>query len=301
MAIGDPLPFVPVPDHDGASEEMTNALPDEQRVTAPLKRDNSLVNPSAHPAGDLTQPVANPNPLVTTGPPPPPPPNRAYPPTSQQPPVRNPATPPAGMPAPAQQDKTVTPAGWALRGLILLAVAVVSGLLWAAIKPAQEQDPGPQQAAPQTKYPYTQIMQSEGAQGCAAVSTGKIKNYLTTHPCQHLTRALYTTELPGAGKVLVSVVTVRMPDPASAAQLNALATKDATGNVQDLVEGGQGLPPGLPSLERDAGYSSEQQGQLVVLGKSAYFSKPSNTTDPLLKDVTQDALRKGWPQESHPN
>ena len=199
-----------------------------------------------------------------------------------------------------QGSQRVTPTGWAFRGLVLLVVAVVSGLIWHVIKPASKAPDQAHPAEPQTKYQYTPVMQQEGFQGCASVATDQIKSYLSAHPCEHLTRALYTTSLPEGQNVLVSVVTVRMPDATTAAELNSLTTKDSTGNIQDLVESGHDLPPGLPRLDNDAGYQSEQQGQLVVLGESAYYGKKSNPKDPVLKDVTKDALRKGWPQEKTP-
>lgn len=191
---------------------------------------------------------------------------------------------------------------WVVRGLALFGVSVLSGLLWLALKPGSpEQNPDDQAnaAPPPGKYDFRPIQREEGYQGCEDVSNGQIRDFFAQRQCGHLTRALYQTTLPTGDKVLTSVITVLMPDPASAAQLNDKTTKDNTGNVSDLVDSKRDGTEGFPRLSDD-GYFSEQQDRLVVIGDSAYFSKPGpkgNKTDPVLVDVTRDALRLGWPQD----
>lgn len=191
----------------------------------------------------------------------------------------------------------ITPLGWTARGLGLLAVAVISGLLWLAVKPDSAEPPGGSEA--RTKYDFALLQQVEGLQGCADVSNGKIKQYLKQYPCQHLTRALYTTKLPDGQQVLSSVTTVLMPDANSAQRLNALTTKDQTGNINDLVDDGSIGTEHYPKLG-DAGYVSAVQGNLVAIGDSAYFGTSSKDGDPQLREVTSDALKKGWPQDKAP-
>ncbi|MEU6130026.1 hypothetical protein ABZ805_12730 [Saccharopolyspora sp. NPDC047091] len=223
---------------------------------------------------------------------------RAYPSTSRQEAVR--PEPAARAGGGLLAGTSITPSGWLLRGLVLFGVAVVSGLLWLLIKPSSGDDQAadPPAPAPQTQNPFHLELREEGQQGCANVSTGRIKAFFNEHSCEHLTRALYTTDLPDGQRVLTSVVTVRLADAASAAQLNQLVTQDNTGNVMDLVSAGRDLPDDFPGLSSDVGYHSEQQDRLVVVGESGYFGKPDNFEDQQLTDVTKDAVRLGWPQDS---
>ncbi|QGK70954.1 hypothetical protein GIY23_16810 [Allosaccharopolyspora coralli] len=191
----------------------------------------------------------------------------------------------------------MTTMGWVLRGCLLLGVAVVSGLIWFAVAPDTEpeaQAPTPS-AADDGKYRFDQYLRVETAT-CGEFSTARIAQYFRTHSCEHLTRALYTTMLPSGEKVLTSVVTARMPDAATAAELNALTTRDGTGNIQDLMSSDLDMPDDFPNLNKDLGYHSEQQDRLVVIGESSYFSSPGRE-DARLTEVTKDALRLGWPQD----
>lgn len=193
----------------------------------------------------------------------------------------------------------ITPFGWLLRAGALVAVSVISGAIWLAVTGdgTEPQPTKPPVGPPKGKYNFVQYS-SEDVASCAEFSTGKIADFFKTHPCEHLTRALYTTTLPTGQKVLTSVVTARMPDAASAAQLNRLTTADGTGNIEDLVTSGREVPDDFPSLKSDYGYHSEQQDRLVVLGESAYFT--SKKDDQQLTGITIDALRFGWPQDSAP-
>ncbi|MDR7300650.1 hypothetical protein [Haloactinomyces albus] len=217
---------------------------------------------------------------------------------------------PAGSPPPAEPQQRadrsgsrsgVTPTGWLLRGLVLCAVSVVSGLLWLLIKPDTSGTDAPQAGGNSSQkglYRFDQHSREE-MPGCRQFSTDEIADYFSEHPCEHLTRALYTTTLPGGERVLTSVVTARMPNAPSAKELEKLTTRSGTGNIEDLVSAGRPVPDNFPDLNGDLGYASQQQGRLVVIGESAYFANP-NRDDARLKKVTTDALRLGWPQDKAP-
>ncbi|GAA2356395.1 hypothetical protein GCM10009854_38170 [Saccharopolyspora halophila] len=253
-------------------EDMTGPQDNTQRDTAPLRRDNSRIQP------DRAMPAQYPNQATRAvyGPPP----------TPQQG-AGGPSGPPPG-------PRRVTPLGWALRGLVLLLVAVVSGALWLAVKPSDEQAGPPE--PPPLRYQFELSHREEAFHGCKQVSRGQIRSFFAEEECEHLTRALYTTELPDGSRVLTSVVTVLMPDPASAQRLNTLTTKDGTGNVRDLVEDERAGTDDMPDLD-DAAYASGRQDRLVVIGDSAYMGKDTPKKDPDLTDVTNEALKLGWPQD----
>lgn len=254
-------------------EEMTGAQNNSQRETAPLRRDNTRIRSD--------RAMATPTPDQATRP------VYTHAPTPQPPP----SGPPPG-------PRRVTPLGWALRGLVLLLVAIVSGSIWLAVKPSDEQaSPAP---PPPLRYKFELTHREEAFQGCKQVSSGQIQSFFAEEECEHLTRALYTTTLPDGSNVLTSVVTVLMPDPGSAKRLNALTTKDGTGNVRDLVEDERAGTEDLPELE-DAAYASGRQDRLVVIGDSAYIGSETADRDPKATDVTNEALKLGWPQDQQPS
>ncbi|MDI2028430.1 hypothetical protein QFW96_07400 [Saccharopolyspora sp. TS4A08] len=276
-------------DRQGVPEDVTGAQGNTQRETAPLRRDNSYIRQDRQVATPTPDHATRP--VITHPPTPQQPPHQApqqsYPGTSRQP-----APPPPPQQRPQQR---VTPMGWALRGLVLVLVAVVSGLIWSAIKPDDEvAAPAP----PQLRYDFTLVRKEEAFQGCKGVSTDDIQKYFAKQECDHLTRALYTTTLPDGRRVLTSVITVLMPTPQVAGQLNELTTKDGTGNIRDLVDDERDGTKDMPDLD-DAAYASGRQDRLVVIGDSAFFGK-SSKKDPALSDVTNEALKLGWPQDQAP-
>ncbi|MGW5645458.1 hypothetical protein ACWEV3_20685 [Saccharopolyspora sp. NPDC003752] len=273
---------------------MTGAQANTQRETTPLRRDNSLIRPDRAPV---------PPPDEATRPAFAPPPRRDQPPPVQQPPVQpqaqqQPTSWQAPVAQPEPQPRRITPTGWLLRGLGLVAISVLSGLIWLMIKPDTDDEAAPPPAEV-PRYEFVPIHREEAFQGCQNVSTAKIKSFFQKQECAHLTRALYSTKLPDGTRVLTSLVTVLMPDAATAQQLNDLTTKDGTGNIRDLVDDGRDGTKGMPGLDDDA-YASGRQDRLVVIGDSAYFDKNTPHKDPVLLDVTKEALKLGWPQEQTP-
>ncbi|SDW84775.1 hypothetical protein SAMN05216215_1005300 [Saccharopolyspora shandongensis] len=271
---------------------MTGAQANTQRETTPLRRDNSLIRPDRAPV---------PPPDEATRPAFAPPPRQDQPPAVQQPPQAHQPTSwqaPVAQPEPEPQPRRIAPTGWLLRGLGLVAISVLSGLIWLLIKPDTD-DEAASPPAEVPRYQFVPIHREEAFQGCQSVSTAKIKSFFQKQECTHLTRALYSTTLPDGTRVLTSLVTVLMPDAATAQQLNDLTTKDGTGNIRDLVDDGRDGTKGMPALDDDA-YASGRQESLVVIGDSAYFDKNTPHKDPALLDVTKEALKLGWPQEKTP-
>ncbi|GAA4619271.1 hypothetical protein [Saccharopolyspora hordei] len=289
---------------------MTGEQANTQRETTPLRRDNSRIQQDRAPVdsgpGQTTRPVFPP----PSQPAPPPGPAQQtsqpgyqHPPVQQSsnPPVRpvvNPPTSRQPVPEPPPAEKRITPLGWVLRGAVLVAISVVSGLVWLAVKPS----PPEEEAAPPPpmKYQFEPLRREEGFRGCQNVSDDAIREFFKNQECDHLTRALYETRLPDGTRVLTSVVTVLMPDAESAQRLDELTTEDDTGNIRDLVDDGSDNTKDLPKLH-DKAYASDRQDNLVVIGDSAYFDKKTKEKDPVLLDVTREALKLGWPQEDAPS
>ncbi|MGW4526601.1 hypothetical protein [Amycolatopsis sp. NPDC004378] len=191
------------------------------------------------------------------------------------------------MPGPPARDTR----SLLLRGAGLVAIAVVSGLLWFLIRHDSTPDEpvGQQPAQNSGLYKFTLVSGPAKSTDCAAKSYGKTKDFFQDSPCQSLTRALYTTESGGA-KALVSVVLVGMPDSSKAKALKTLTEQDNTGNVSDLVRDKTYKEPGTPSVSsEDAAFASKVDGTNTTIVLADFYAK--HTDAALLKKIADDALR----------
>lgn len=178
-----------------------------------------------------------------------------------------------------------------LRGAGLVAIAVVSGLLWFLIRhDSTPAEPVAQPPAQNTgQYQFTQVAGPAKSTDCAAKSYGKTHDFFVDNACQSLVRALYTTESGGA-KALVSVVLVGMPDSTKAKALKTLTEQDGTGNVTDLVKDKTFAGTGTPSVSgTNAAYASKVDGTNTTIVLADFYGKHSDKT--LLDKIAKDALR----------
>lgn len=158
--------------------------------------------------------------------------------------------------------------GVLFKGLGLVAVAVVAGLVWFLIR--HDSSPSaPVAQAPAKEFTFTAAEGPVASTDCAGNSTGKIKAWFGDHPCQGLHRALFTTTAGGA-KALVSVALVTMPSTGEAQELKGLVDTDGTGNVRDLSQDGTAKIPGAPDLSTGE-YASRVTGTQVTIVLSAFF------------------------------
>jgi hypothetical protein len=193
--------------------------------------------------------------------------------------------PPAPGP-PARDTRTLL-----LRSAGLVAIAVVSGLLWFLIRHDSTPDgPVAQQPAQNTGlYTFTKVAGPVRTNECASKSYGDTHDFFQDNECQSLVRALYTTEAGGA-KALVSVVLVGMPDSTKAKALKALTEKDGTGNVTDLVKDKTFAGSGVPSVSgTDAAYASKVDGTNTTIVLADFYAKHKDKA--LIEKIADDALR----------
>ncbi|MTD54088.1 hypothetical protein [Amycolatopsis pithecellobii] len=172
---------------------------------------------------------------------------------------------------------------WLFRSLGLVAVAVVAGLVWWLVR---HESAAPLAQPPAKEFAFTAAKGPVASTDCAAKSTDDVKKWFGTHPCLGLSRALYTTSASGA-KALVSVVAVTMPTAGDANQLKALADRDGTGNVTDLVRDGTAKISGAPKL-LDGQYASRVTGNRVTIVLSAFFD--GHQDEATLTRVSTEAL-----------
>jgi hypothetical protein len=190
---------------------------------------------------------------------------------------------------------------YGLKGLGLLGVALVSGLLWYLIN----NNPAPTGNALTTPPSQTSgIYQFQPYHGattetdCVAHATDHVQKFLQQHSCVSLIRSLYTTSLDDSRKVITSVVIVRMNSSADAVGLRAVSDRNGTGHVKDLVEDGVVIPGG-PNALQDGGYFSAVHDDRVVIVETEFVDAGQDTGGNLtssnhaLRAVSQDAAKQG--------
>lgn len=206
-------------------------------------------------------------------------------------PRRGPGGPrrPQGGPPPRSKALDYT-----LKGLGLLGIAVVSGLLWFLIrnnpaKPHQADNTPP--PAPTGKYQFDPFQGQTTVSDCAAHSTGAVANFLKNDSCTSLTRSLYTTTLDGTQKVATSVAVVQMTSQGEAESLKSVSDEDNSGHVKDLIEDGVATIPDGPSSLQLAGYESKVKGDKLIIVMTEYADKTMDASSNLNKKSTDDTLK----------
>lgn len=199
---------------------------------------------------------------------------------------------------PPQANKALR---WALRGAGLVAVAVVSGLVWYYITNDTSATPrsGPEESGtqqPAGAFPFTphdEMPSPDGDTDCAKHAYGDTRDFLVETPCDHLARQLFVTHV-GERTVYTSVSVVVMPDEGKADQLRRITDTEGKGNISDVVRDNVVEIEGLTSLSKSDGYSSKQLGREVVIVESDFKpadKKDKKTDQDLLDRVSDDALR----------
>jgi hypothetical protein len=174
------------------------------------------------------------------------------------------------------------------RTLLLVAAALAAVLVlgvggWLLLRGGSS-DAGSGGAAPRTSPPVAagpkpgDVQQVSGVsyrteavkvdRSCAGHAYGQVAGFLRTTDCTGLSRALYSAQLD-SGPVAVSVIRVRMPDTSAARDLRALADRNGSGNVSNLLREGvryTGSPAGLSNEE----YASAVSGSTVTIVESAW-------------------------------
>jgi hypothetical protein len=167
---------------------------------------------------------------------------------------------------------------YTLKGLGLLLVAVLAGLLWWVFR--QDNSSGPQRppgSAATSGYQFTPYHNPVTDPNCAAHATATVKQFLSQHACQQVSRSLYTTQLPGGAQVLVGVAVLRMGSAADASGLDAVSNGASTGHVRDLVEDKIATVPGGPSSLERGGYASAAAGTTEVIAVTEFFDNAKDT------------------------
>lgn len=188
---------------------------------------------------------------------------------------------------------------WTLRIVGLVAVAVISGVVWWYI---QNEDLGgsptgygggtEQQSS--GKYDFTaEVDQAREDDACADHAYGETQRFLQDHQCARLTRSVFTTTIDGR-TIYASVSVVEMADEDSARALRELTDTDGSGNVNDLVREGLVKVDGLDQLSGNDGYDSAQEGTRVTIVEADYDpAADKDGTEAELDDVCTDAIRLG--------
>jgi hypothetical protein len=227
-----------------------------------------------------------------------------YRPGQQWPPQRPERPPPIQFrqeeaPAPPPPNKALQ---WGLRVAGLVAIAVVSGLVWYYVTSESASTPTTGTGSTGTPKPegvYTFTAHSgtpspDTDTDCAKHAYGDIQDFLKSKPCDHLARQLFVTKVDGR-VVYASISVVTMPDEAEAKELRDLTDTEDTGNVSDVVKDGLVKIDGLKQLTGDAGYASNQSGRDVIIIEAAFApgdtSGDEDADEKVVDSVCEDALR----------
>jgi hypothetical protein len=170
-----------------------------------------------------------------------------------------------------------------LAALVLVAAVAVGG--WLALggtrddaaperngspqSPVEEAPTGPQPGDSVDVDGLTFTAQAvDVTDSCADRAYGEVAAFFAAADCTGLSRALYATQLEGRA-VVVSVVRVRMPDTATARDLQGLTDTNGTGNVNDLLREGVSYAGGPAELS-GAEYASAISGPTVTIVEAAW-------------------------------
>lgn len=214
---------------------------------------------------------------------------------------QRPDRPPPIQFRPGDQSPRGNPAlAWTMRIVGLIAIAVISGLVWWYIQSdngdGTAAGDGGQNGQQQSSgaYDFTPKLDSPQVDDdCSAHSYDKTQQFFTDHPCERLTRLAYTTKAKGR-TVYTSVSVVEFADAQNAGELQKLTQANGTGNVNDLVRDGVVKVDGLKSLSVNGGYASEVQGNRITIVESDYDPDTADGgSEGELDDVSNDALRLG--------
>jgi hypothetical protein len=161
-------------------------------------------------------------------------------------------SPGPGDTAPIQRIRADDPrpeptANYLLKGAGLVAIAVISGLLWWLVRhdPPAAVVSAPPPSAP--AFAFTMVEGPKVSTNCEENAHGEVKKFFAETPCKRLSRALYETT-SGQAKAVVSVVLVSMPDADKSTALKKLADGDNTGNVNDLLYDHTAKIAGAPNI-----------------------------------------------------
>jgi hypothetical protein len=196
-----------------------------------------------------------------------------------------------------------------MRALGLVAIAVVSGLVWFYITNDSSSTPSgtgettPQQPAGVYEFTASEKMpKPDTVKNCAEHAYGKqIPAFLTNTPCDHLTRQLFVTKVEER-TIYTSVSVVTMKNKADAADLRGLTDKDGTGNISDVVRDKVVSIEGLKGLSSHDGYAAQQSVRDVIIVESDFAPKDKSSDkqadEDILDKVSTDALRLGTDLDS---
>ncbi|KAA2258593.1 hypothetical protein F0L68_22325 [Solihabitans fulvus] len=190
--------------------------------------------------------------------------------------------------------------GYLIKGLGLVAIAAVSGLIWLLFQPSDNSGTPAPTKAPTGQFAFTRAEQTKEPlrdSNCSEHAYSKVKELLVTTPCQQLTRALYETKTPDGETVYTSVSVVRMRSADDAKSLIALSKADGTGNISDLIRDNAVKIPEAASMKTlaNGGYASRQDDRDVIIVESdtAAGGPEQGAHHDLMKQISADALRLG--------
>ena len=171
--------------------------------------------------------------------------------------------------------------------VVLLVAAVVAGVnLLGGGPEGSSADPGTVATSPVAEAPAEGPVAGDTAElegrtftaqavdlvdSCRSHAYGQVAEFFAAADCTGLSRALWATQLEGRA-VVVSVSRVRMPDTATARDLQSLTDTSGTGNVNDLLREGVRYAAGPEALSGSE-YASAVSGPVVTVVEASWVQE----------------------------
>jgi hypothetical protein len=224
----------------------------------------------------------------------------SFPTSSAAPPAWAPTAPVSGPPGPPPRARAGSRMVLVVAGVLVLVVLFgVGGLLLlrdggrgsasgrSGSTPTATAPSGPQVGDVQTIDGVAYRLEAARADSsCVGHGYGEVGDLFAGTDCTGLSRALYSTQLDGR-PVVVSVSRIRMADTAGARGLQALADRNGSGNVSDLLREGMRYTGGPDKLS-GAEYASAISGSSVTIVESSWVD-PANAGSAAEIDVVAGA------------
>jgi hypothetical protein len=250
-------------------------------------------HPADHPAAPVAAPAPAANVLPTALP--------VAPATAPQ----TPTGPPVPLVGPRRRPPAARRRLAVLSAAVLVAVVVLAALLVgmlgggdgdAATQEAPVASGPPAPAAPAGPTPGTSIVvdgrafvlrEVRAEDTCVGNAYGEVASFFEAGDCAGLVRALWSTDV-GGRPVVVSAAAVDMGEAPGARDLRALADRDGSGNVSDLLREGVRYP-GAPEELAGAEYASAVEGNRVTVVETAW-ARPGEGRAADLDGVAESGL-----------
>lgn len=178
---------------------------------------------------------------------------------------------------PAQQNSVDSSTIIGAIVLVVVVIGVITGVSKFTSSGAEEPAADSSPTWTSNGLTFTRV-DSSNATVCSAHAYGGVREFLVSHPCSALSRALFEATDDSGHQMLVAVSWTDMPTAENAGQLREKTDKPGTGNITELSKESNKYP-GVPFT--GSHYASTVNDRTTVIAQA----------EPLLKAPSADLLK----------